>query len=53
MQLIMRFHRLYHAAQVSEYVPKDAMELIECGVTDITEILVNNEETDLSRLKIK
>ncbi len=47
------FIRLYHAALVSEYVPKDAMETYRMWCTDITEILLNNEEKNLSRLKIK
>ena len=47
------FIRLYHAAIVSEYVPKDAMETYRMWCTDITKILLDNEEKNLSRLKIK
>ena len=46
------FIRLYHAALVSEYVPKDAMEVYRQWCTDITEILVHNEEKDMSKFRL-
>jgi hypothetical protein len=50
---IDKWVRLYSVERVADLLPKDAMETYRMWCTDITEILVKNEETDLSEYKIK
>ena len=45
--------RLYSVERVANLLPSDAMETYRMWCDDITEILVNNKETDLSEYKIK
>ena len=50
---IDKWVRLYSVERVADLLPSDAMDTYRMWCDDITEILVKNEETDLSEYKIK